>query len=280
MGKFKDLMIKQMKLRGLTKRTIGNYLDCVKQFVKHYMKPPTELTLNDINDYLYYLKEERKLSGQTINAYSSALRFLYLKTLNLPWDPSRFPSVKKRRKLPVILSKEEVEKLYYSVTNIKHRTMILTFYATGVRATELTNIKFSDIDSKRMVIRINAGKGEKDRYTILSDKLLKKLREYYKSVLHPASSEYLFPGLNGAALSRQSVIKIIRGAREKAGLKKKVNAHILRHSFASHLLEAGVDIRKIQILLGHSSIKTTSLYLHVASNVMRETKSPIEYLDI
>jgi len=279
MGKIKELMIRDMELRGLTSRTKLDYLDCATRFVKYYMKPPDKLSLSDIKNYLYHLKDEKHVSGGAINKYISALRFLFKITLMKDWDTSQLPYFKKKRHLPVVLNKEEIPLLYNAPQNIKHKVIILTLYATGIRATELTHLKVSDIDSKRMVVRIEQGKGNKDRYTILSRKLLIKLREYWMSA-KPRSEIWLFPGYKESPITRSLIGKVILDARRKSGIKKKVTAHTLRHTFATHLLEAGVDVRRIQILLGHRSLRTTAMYLHVASTILNKTKSPLDYLDI
>jgi len=275
MGAIKDKMIKDMTLRGLCETTQKTYTRCITIFVKYFMKPPDKLTPDDIRTFLLYLKNTKKLMDNTFNMYVCALKFLYKKTLQKDWKLELFPYTKRSRKLPVILSKPEVLKLYNAVNYIKHKAMILTLYSTGIRASELAHLKVTDIDSKRMVIRINQGKGKKDRYGILSPKLLKVLREYWLGT-RPKPREWLFPNRKQQPMDRSSIGTVIRKARKKAGIKKPVTTHTLRHTFATHLLEAGENIRKIQVLLGHSCLRTTGIYLHLSSDYLNETKTPLD----
>jgi len=239
------------------------------------MKSPDQLTIENIHDFLFYLKNTKKLMDNTVNMYVCAIKFLYKITLQKEWNIDLIPYTKRRRRLPVVLSRSEIRRLYTAVDLLKHKAMILQLYTTGQRANELAHTKVTDIDSKRMVIRIHQGKGNKDRYVMLSPKLLKVLRLYWQRA-NPKPKEWLFPGRNQNPMNKTSIAKIIREARIKAGIKKQVTTHTLRHTFATHLLEAGENIRKIQVLLGHSCLRTTGIYLHLSSDYLNETKTPLD----
>ena len=280
MGIIKEKMIQDLVIRGMSKRTQENYLGCIKQFVKYYMKSPDLLSLEDINSYQLYLIRDRQISVSYFNIQVAALKFLYGVTLKREWNIELIPYHKESKRLPVVLSKEEVVQLYKAVSYIKHKAMILTLYSTGIRASELTHLKVSDIDSKRMQIRIDQGKGGKDRYVRLSEKLLKILRLYWCSEkIKPKT--WLFPGYGeDSPLSRHSVTKMILKARKKAGIQKQVTTHTVRHTCATHMLESGENIKKIALMLGHSSLKTTGKYLHVASNYLDNMKTPLDDLEL
>ena len=280
MGAIKEKMKRDMEIRGLSKRTKESYLGCVKQFVKYFMKSPDQLSLEDIHTYQLHLIRDRKVAENTFNQYVSALKFLYGQTLKRDWKIDMIPYHKRSKRLPVVLNREEVVKLYKAVPYLKHKAMILTLYSTGIRASELANVKVSDIDSKRMLIRIDQGKNRKDRYVHLPAKLLEILRMYWQSET-VKSKTWLFPGRpRTEPITRNSVRNMVHKAKETAGIQKQVTTHTLRHSFATHQLEDGVDIRKIQLMLGHRSLRTTAKYLHVASNYLEETSNPLDTLDL
>jgi integrase/recombinase XerD len=280
MGAIKEKMKRDIEIRGLSKRTQESYLGCVKQFVKYFMKSPDQLSLEDIHTYQLHLIRDRKVAENTFNQYVSALKFLYGQTLKRDWKIDMIPYHKRSKRLPVVLNREEVVKLYKAVPYLKHKAMILTLYSTGIRASELANVKVSDIDSKRMLIRIDQGKNRKDRYVRLPAKLLEILREYWRSET-VKSKIWLFPGRpRTEPITRNSVRNMVHKAKETAGIQKQVTTHTLRHSFATHQLEDGVDIRKIQLMLGHRSLRTTAKYLHVASNYLQETSNPLDTLDL
>ena len=220
----------------------------------------------------------RKLAWSSCNAIVCALRFFYHQTLGI--DPTflNIPPRKKVQQLPEILSTDEVERLLSALTNQKHRTVLMSAYAAGLRLSEIVNLKLTDIDSKRMMIRVRQGKGSKDRYTILSKRLLEQLRIYWK-MYHP--SLWLFSGRKpGQPISPSTVAAIYYNARDKAGIKKGKGIHTMRHCFATHLLEAGVDLRTIQVLMGHSSIMTTIIYLQVSRKQLSSVQSPLDLLNI
>jgi len=280
MGAIKERMLEDFEVRGFSERTRETYLACVKQFVRYFMKPPNQLTLEDIRRYQLYMKEEKKYATNTFNQHVAALKFLYNVTLKRRWFIERIPYSKRSKPLPVVLSKDEVTRMYNTLTYIKHKAMFMMLYSTGIRCSELTHVKLTDVDSQRMVIRIEQGKGKKDRYVMLSKKLLTCLRMYWNSQL-PRLKTWLFPGYNlNEPIKRETPKKLITGAAEKAGITKHVTTHTMRHTFATHLLEAGVDIRRIQFLLGHRSLRTTGKYLHVSKSYLGTTENPLDTLDL
>jgi len=285
MGKVKEKMKQQMEIRGLSERTRESYLADIEQFVRYFMKSPDQLSLDDIHGYQQHLIRDRKYAENTINQHVAALKFLYRSTLKRDWRIEMIPYHKRSKKLPVVLSRDEVKMLFKATENIKHRAMLLTLYSTGMRACELTHLKISDIDSKRMLIRIEEGKNSKDRYVRLSDKLLEVLRSYWINQKTKPKT-WLFPGYSDdSPLSRHSAQKMILKRKEKTSIKKQVSTHTMRHTFATHtfathMLESGVDIRRIQLMLGHRSLRTTAKYLHVASNYLHEAKTPLDTLDL
>lgn len=231
-----------------------------------------------IQDYLLHLMQERKLAWSSCNAIVCGLRFFYIQTLGMDSMFLSLPPRKKVHQLPEILSTDELERLFGVLTNQKHRTLLMTAYAAGLRLSEVVNLKLTDIDSKRMMIRVRQGKGSKDRYTILSQRLLQELRIYWR-MYRP--SQWLFNGRNPEQpLSTSTPPMIYYNARDKAGIKKGKGIHTLRHCFATHLLEAGVDLRTIQVLMGHSSIMTTVVYLKVSRKQLSSTQSPLDLLNI
>jgi site-specific recombinase XerD len=244
--------------------------------VRFFMRPPDELTLEDIHAYQLHLTRDRKVCWAVFNQSVCAIRFFYAVTLNRDWDIQRIPYQKTGRKLPVVLSCEEVSKLFQVVTNLKHRAILMTAYAGGLRVSEVTHLRVTDVDAQRMMLRVEQGKGRQDRYVMLSHKLLAVLREYWKTY---KTRHWLFTGQNPERpLTRAAVHKFFRKARLKAGITKNVSVHSLRHAFATHLLESGVNIRKIQLLLGHRSLRSTQIYTHVAQDYLEETPSPLDIL--
>ena len=225
---------------------------------------------------------DRKLQAGTITSYVAALRFLYVKTLRRPYLPEHIPFPKRPRQLPVVLSPEEVQRLIDSAENLMRRTMVMTLYATGIRCSELCHLKVSDIDSERMVIHVHKGKGGRDRDVLLSPKLLETLREYWRW-MKPRT--YLFPGTvnNWRAdvpITPKVVWKAVNQAGKRAGIGKCVAPHLLRHSFATHMLEAGADLRTIQVLLGHAKIGDTAFYLHLSRRHLQAVASPLEAIEV
>jgi site-specific recombinase XerD len=276
MGEFRRLMERDMEIRGFSPNTQQCYLGRVKDFVGYYMRPPDQLTIEEINGYQLHLTRDRKVSWGVFNQSVAALRFFYGVTLQKEWDIKRIPYQKTGRKLPVVLSPQEVTAVLEAPTNLKHRAILMTVYAAGLRVSEVVGLRVDDIDSQRMMLRIEQGKGRRDRYVMLSEQLLVVLRKYWKMA---RPDPWLFPGQNPERhLTRSSVERVFYKARDAADITKKVSVHCLRHSFATHLLENGVNIRKIQLLLGHRSLQSTQVYMHVARDFLNHTQSPLDLL--
>ena len=273
MGEFRDRMKQDLQIRGLSPRTQETYLACVRQFVRYVRRPPDEVAFEDIHRYQAYLVTERKVSSSYFNQAVAALRFFYSVTVPRDWDLASIPRQKIGHRLPEVMSPEEVEELLAAVANLKHRTMLTTAYSGGLRLSEVLHLRVSDIDSQRMVIRVEQGKGKKDRYVMLSVRLLPMLREYYK-VSHPRT--WLFPGERDQPMHPTALQKAFQLARLTAKIEKPVSVHTLRHSFATHLLEDGTDIRTVQELLGHKHVTTTQTYTHVSGDYLSKTKSPLD----
>jgi len=272
-------MINDMILRRFSPKTQQAYVAAVAGLAKFYKQSPEKIDKQMVKEYLLYLTRDRKLSWNSCNVAVSGLRFFYTQTLGMDSMYLNIPPRKGDHPLPEILSTEEIEKLFSVLSNQKHRAMLMTTYAAGLRVSEVVSLKVADIDSKRMMIRVRQGKGRKDRYTILSGRLLKELRIYWrifrpKEWLFFSGKDYIRP------LSVSSLQRIYNDAKEKAGITKGKGIHTLRHCFATHLLEAGVDLRTIQTLMGHSVITTTMVYLQVTRKHLSSTQSPLDLLEI
>ncbi len=258
--------------------TKRSYLSAFKNFAVYYReKNLASLSGEDIDRYFNYIVSVKKVSPAVQKQAINAIKFYYEKVLGNPAENYAFKRPRREKKLPVILSESEVARILCALNNLKHRTILTVIYSAGLRLGEVINLKAEDIDSERMLIRVAGGKGKKDRYTVLSPKLLKLLKRYwylYKPV------EYLFEGRNGGKYSAKSVQNILKHAVLRAGITKHATVHTLRHSFATHLLENGTDLRYIQELLGHSSSKTTEIYTHVSKKSIGKIRSPLENLDI
>ena len=282
MTHLRQMMLDELQRRNYSQNTTRTYLHAVEEFSKYFHRSPNRLGPDHIRQYQAYLFRERKLSPYTIACCTAALRFLYVKTLRRPYLPEHIPFPKLPRQLPTVLSTEEVERLIASAANLMRRAMIMTLYATGVRRAELCHLKVADIDSTRMVIHVRKGKGSRDRDVLLSPKLLETLREYWRW-MKPRT--YLFPGTvnNWRAdvpITDKVVWKAVNEAAIRAGIKKRVSPHTLRHSFATHMLEAGADLRTIQVLLGHAKIGDTALYLHLSRRHLQAVASPLEAIEV
>lgn len=276
MGACRDLMRRDLEIRGYSARTTDAYLRAVAGLVRFHMKPPGELGPAEIHEYLHYLIHERRLSYSSFNIAVSALRFFYSHTMPVPWRVERIPYHKKPRRLPVILSRDEVLRLFAAVGNLKHRAILVTLYAGGLRLGEAVHLRVDDIDSGRMVLRIRSGKGAKDRYVPLSETLLALLRAYWRA--HRPEG-WLFPGGKaGCPLHPRSVQRVFESAVRRADIGKDVSIHSLRHAFATHLLEDGAHLRAVQALLGHASLSTTAVYAHCTETYVRELRSPLDRL--
>ena len=243
---------------------------------RHYGKSPDKISRDEYRDYILFLTNERKLSYSTIKTITAGIRFFYIKILDRKDMALAIPKRKKQRRLPEVFSRSELVRLFGSVKNQKHRAMLMTAYGCGLRVSEVVGLKVADIDSKRMMVKISQSKGAKDRYTILPPLLLAELRSYWLSHRPPC---WLFTSnQTRGKLSRKTAHKIFTEAKDKAGIKKNVTFHGFRHSFATHMLEEGVDIRTIQILMGHASISSTTTYLHIARKNLGPAKSPLDLL--
>ena len=271
-------MIDDMILRNFTKATIDAYVRCVARFAGYFHCPPDRLGPEHVRSYLLHLLNDRHVSQSYYKLNRCALRFFYRETLGRDDVPASLAPVKQPRTLPVVLGPDELARFFAAVRNLKHRALLMTAYAAGLRVSEVTRLRVADIDSDRMVIRVRHAKGQKDRYVMLSPRLLEILRAYWKAA-RPA--DFLFPGaVPDRPLTTGSVRKICSRACVAAGLGKHVTVHTLRHSFATHLLESGTDLRTIQVLLGHNRFSTTARYVHVATASIPSTKSPFDRLDL
>ena len=270
-------MIEDMTIRNLSPATQRSYLHAVAKFSRHFNRSPDKLDLEDVRAYQVHLVGSG-ISWPSLNQTVCALRFFYGVTMERADLPERIPYAREPRKLPVVLSADEVVKFLEAVPGLKSRTALTTTYAAGLRVSETVRLKVSDIESGRMMLRVEQGKGGKDRYAMLSQQLLIILRGYWRLV---RPRHWLFPGRDENMPISQTVLHAAcRSAYQAAGLTKRVTVHTLRHSFATHLLEAGSDIRIIQVLLGHSNLSTTARYTQVADTTIRRTVSPLDRLQI
>jgi len=276
MSLLRQRMLEDLRVRNYSPRTQERYIACVAQFAQHFHKSPDLLGPEEVRTYQVHLVDKKKCSWTVLNQTVCALRFLYVITLGKDWAIRHIPYAKGEKKLPVVLSQREVLRLLESVPNFKHLSMLLAGYSGGLRISEVANLQVADIDSDRMIIHVRQGKGRKDRIVPLSPVLLSILRAYCRDA-HP--KRMLFPGKDPKLpISATSIRKILRKAVLIAGIKKAVTMHTLRHTFATHHLEAGTDLRTLQLVMGHSSLKTTSRYLHVSTEKLRSTKTPLDLL--
>ncbi len=271
-------MIRAMELKNLSNHTQRAYLAAITGTARFYNQSPDKITKEKVENYLLYLKRDKGNAPNSCYSVLTGLRFFY-KYVTEKEIPVIYSIRRTTRKLPEVLTMEEIWKIICATKNIKHRLILMTTYSAGLRASETINLKAENIDSKRMLIKV-IGKGDKERYTLLSKKLLPELRHYYKTF---APKTYLFPSSykhkQHQALSYESVRCIYENARKKAGVKNGAGIHTMRHSFATHLLEAGYDIRKIQVLMGHRRLSTTMIYLHVSRNTLSKIPSPLDLMD-
>jgi len=274
MGALRAKMIEEMKLRNFSPRTEESYVSAMVGLVKHYHRSPDQLTQEQIRSYLLHLKE-RGLSPSSRNVAISGMKFFYHQILGWNEEKLFLPPRKKTWRLPEVLSQKEVERLLLAAVKPRERCLLMTAYATGLRVSELVRLKVSDIDSERMMVKVEQGKGRKDRYTILSERLLTELRSYWKEHRSPT---WLFPNRKGGSLSIDYVQRIYNLAKLKAGIHKGHGIHTLRHCFATHLLEAGVDLVTIKTLLGHNSLQSTQRYLQIRQHKLITTANPLDLL--
>ena len=277
-GEILEEVVKVMVMKGYSENTRRLYKSMMNSYLEYYRdKDPKGITEEEIREYLLYLIEKRKVSNSYQNQAINAIKFYYEKVLGRPVKTYYVQRPKKEKRLPNVLSEEEVVGILNAIDNLKHQAILTLIYSAGLRLGELINLKINDIDSKRMVVVIRQGKGKKDRISLLSEKVLLLLREYFK-VYQP--KEWLFEGQFFGQYSATSVQKVFRQAKAKAGIKKSATVHTLRHSFATHLLERGTDLRYIQALLGHRNPKTTEIYTHITKKGMEKIKSPFDNLNI
>ena len=265
MTHLRKLMLEELQRRNYAQSTVDTYISAMQEFGLYFNRPPDQLGPEQIRQFQLHLIQDRHLAPNTVQQRMAAVQFFYARTLRRPWPRQEFSYPKLPVLLPVILSREEVTLLIDSAANLSHRAMLMTLYSTGMRRSELVHLKVGDIDSPRMVVHIRQGKGKKDRDVPLSPKLLETLREHWRAV---RPQNYLFPGGRGpdTPLTPKAVWHACRGALKKAGITRKISPHSLRHSYATHLLESGADLRTIQLLLGHADIKDTIVYLHLSQS--------------
>ncbi len=275
-------MLDDMRIRNFALNTQEQYIISVAAFAKYFGKSPDQLDCEDIRTYQLHLLKDKGLSPSSLNVTVCALRFLYRVTLGRNWDIHTIPYARKPKKLPIVLSRDEVARFIDVIRNLKYRTVIMTTYSAGLRVSEVTRLKITDIDSHRMCIRVEQGKGQKDRYVILSKRtarLLRRrihLRQYWEDY---RPSHWLFMDRRRMDhLPISTVHAVCKQTRIDSGIQKEVTPHTFRHSFGTHLLEAGTDLRTIQILMGHRSLSTTAIYLHVAVPNIQGTQSPLDLL--
>ena len=277
MTPLRQRMIEDMQLRNLAQTTQRSYIHYVADFALYFNRSPEHLDLEAVRQYQLHLLQERKLSAWSVNTFISAVQFLYLETLEMPWQKGNFTRTRVEEKLPVVLSPDEVRRLFEHIPGVKNRAALMLCYGAGLRVSEAVAVKISHIDSERKLVRVEQGKGGKDRYSMLSPALLDVLRTYWR-IVRP-SGPWLFPSWRSERhLSAASLQSACREAWQLAGLPKRVSPHTLRHSFASCLLESGVDTRVIQVLLGHSRIDTTARYTRVSPAKIAATASPLDQL--
>jgi len=277
----RKIMLEELERRNYTESTTRAYLQIVQDYAGYFHHSPDQLGPEQIREYASYLFRERKLADNTVAQRVAALRFFYTRVLKRAWHIEETPYPKKRKRLPLILSREEVDHLIESALTPFHRTILMTLYATGSRRAELANLRIADVDSQRMVIHIRGGKGRKDRDIMLGANLLEELRQHYRR-LRRKPVEWLFPGGRWHTADYPIDDKVVwyacRVAAQRAGIVKPMHPHTLRHCFATHLLEDGADLRTIQLLLGHNDLKETSVYLHVSQRHLQATASPLDRL--
>ncbi|MBS1681469.1 MAG: tyrosine-type recombinase/integrase [Bacteroidetes bacterium] len=271
-------MEEKLHLKGYSKSTCKTYQEQFKLFMLYYQpKPPAQLSEEEIKMYLLHLVEKKRISKSAQNQAINAIKFYYEKMLGQQKATYWLDRPIKEFKLPLVLSEEEVSRILKQVENLKHKAILYTIYSAGLRISEAINLRLTDINSDRKTVFVRNAKGGKDRGSLLSEKLLVLLRTYYKQY---RPKEFLFEGQHGEEYSARSIQKILKTAVQKAGLRKRVTVHSLRHSFATHLLEHGTDLRYIQTLLGHNSSRTTEIYAHVTKKGMDKIKSPLDNLDL
>lgn len=263
-----------MQLRGYSDATIRSYIGHLKHFALYYNCCPSQLGLEAVQFYLLYLIREKNYTQSSVNGAYSAIKILFENVLDKKWDSQKIPRTKRKPTLPSVLSRQAVAKLFEVTTNTKHQSILMMLYSGGLRLSEVAHLKLTDIDSKRMLVKVNQGKGKKDRYTILSEKMLVQLRLYFKRY---RPNIYLFNGSDALSpISVRTIQSVFIRARKKAGIIQPATVHTLRHCFATHLIEDGVSISKVQLLMGHTDVSTTSRYLHLSTKHLNDINHPMD----
>lgn len=276
MTALRQRMLEDLQIRNYAPTTVACYIRSVAEFAQHFNKPPDQLGPEEIRSWQLFLLNERRVKLSTYIQAVCALRFFFRNTLNRKIDIDRIPLPRYEKKLPVILSKAEVKALLEAPKNLGHRAILATMYGAGLRVSEVTSLKVSDLDRERRVIWVRGGKGHKDRQVMLAEPLRQVLAAYWR---WKRPSEWLFPGGKpNCPIARKSVFEACKKAARQAGIAKPVHPHSLRHAFATHLLDDGVNLLVIQTLLGHAHLKTTARYLHLSDSALRSTRSPLEML--
>jgi integrase/recombinase XerD len=271
-------MLEDLQIRHYSPNTIRLYLHSVSEFCRHFHKPPDQLGREHIRQYQLFLIKDQQASQSTCVQLVCALRFLYTHTLNRKIEIERIPFPRRERKLPLILSRDEVKALLEAPVKLRDRAVLAVLYGSGLRVAEATQLKPGDIDARRNVLWVRQGKGHQDRQTLLPEKLLERLRRYWRA---ERPGDWLFPARDGTRpVGPKTIYLACRSAARAAGIAKAVHPHSLRHAFATHLLEAGINLRTIQILLGHANLETTARSLQVADVAVRSTPSPLDSLDL
>jgi integrase/recombinase XerD len=291
MTPLRQRMLEDMQRRNFSTETQRSYIHYIAEFAKYFNIPPDQLAPEAIREYQLFLANDRKMSAQSVNCFTAAAKFFYQTTLDMPWSQAHFVRSRVPETLPVVLSATEVALFFAAIGILKHRAVLMTCYGAGLRIGEAVSLKVGDIDSSRMVIRVQQGKGAKDRYVNLPERLLTVLREYCRrqkphhfdpnGIYQDATNKeaWLFPAIKPVRhISPATIQQVCRESARLAGIDKRVTAHTLRHSFATHLLENGEDIRVIQVLLGHRRIDTTARYTSVGVNKIASTASPLDHL--
>src|SRR4030043_2137004 len=274
MKRLRDQMLADLQLSGATQRTQESYLREAGNLAKYFNRSPAELGEDELKEYMLYLMKERHLSAGTFRFYVAALKFLYRTTLKREWAVEKIRYPRAKRKLPVVLDLSEVQSLFAVTKNLKHKAILMMTYSSGLRVSETARLKLTDIDSKRMMVRIHQGKGGKDRYSILSQTALEQLRQYWRKY---RPKKWLFEGAKkDEPITPHSIQLLFYAARKCAGITKPASIHTLRHSFATHLIEAGTSLHHVQMLLGHRSPTTTTVYLHVTRLNLAQVISPLD----
>ena len=277
MGRLRDQMEEEMRLRGYADRTIKTYLAQMVRFVRHYGVAPTELGAAEIRKYLVHMTKDEELSSSSVNLAIHAIKFFYVEVLGRKWEERFNIQRNRKKKLPVTLTREEVGRLLRETRNLKHRAVLMALYSAGLRLTEATSLEVADLDIPNRRICVRKAKGGRERYVMLSDRFLKVLRRYLRE---QRPKKYLFPGRGqDVHIHTSSVQRVVKKMASRAGIEKTVTPHVLRHTFATHLIEQGTNVLYIQKLLGHKSLKTTLLYTHVSRRGAAEVRSPLDTPD-